>query len=153
GAGLAFLVMLVVHDSLAARVVSGLEPALRRRLAGQAGDDVPRFVALSPGDHARVYEGFLDWDIGLLAIDPDGLRYRGEQATLQIPRAAVRAIELGAAAQGWIRAPRVIVRWLGPSGEAAISLRAAECRTVSGIGPASRKLASLLETWRNGAGT
>ena len=110
-----------------------------------------RFVAVSPGDRPRVYEGFLDWDIGLLTIGPDEIHYRGEQISLRVPRAAVCAIEVGAAAPGWIRAPRVILRWLGPSREEVISLRPAECRTVSGIGPASRLLGSLLEAWRGDA--
>ena len=142
-----------MHDRLGARVVSRLEPALRRRLAEQASDktsDAAIFVALSPGDRARVYEGFLDWDIGLLAIGPDQLHYRGEQIALGLSRMAVRAIEVGAVAPGWIRAPRVIVRWLGPTGEEALTLRAADARSVSEIGPASRALAARLSAWRGG---
>ena len=151
GAALALLAILFLQDHLAARVVSRLEPKLRQRLAERSGDplgEMERFVALSPGDRARVYEGFFDWDIGLLAIGPDEIRYRGEQVTLRLPRTAVRAVEVGASGPTWIKAPRVIVRWLGPSGEEAISLRAADCRTVSAIAPASRALAEQLERWR-----
>ena len=42
----------------------------------------------------------------------------------------------------------MIVRWNGPAGEEALTLRAAECKTVSAIGPASCVLASALERWR-----
>ena len=145
GAALALLATLLAQNQLAARVVSRLEPALRRRLGG-ASDE--RFVALSPGDRARVYEGFLDWDLGLLTIAAGELHYRGEQIELRLPRESMRAIEVGAVAPTWLRAPRVILRWNGPSGEEALTLRAAECQTVSAIGPASRALALALERWR-----
>jgi hypothetical protein len=154
GAGLALGAMVLVHDRMGARVVSRLEKPVRRRCAesgGEPDDPAARFVALSPGDRARVYEGFHDWDLGLLTLEPERLRYRGEGARLDLPRAAVRAIELGAVTPGWIRAPRVVVRWLGPSGEEAVALRAAGCRTVGSIASASRALAARLEVWR-GAG-
>ena len=76
--------------------------------------------------------------------------YQGEQASLRVPRSVVSAIEMGAVARTWLPAPRVIIRWVGPTGEATIALRAADCRTVSAIAPSSRALASLLETWRQG---
>jgi len=146
GAGLALLALLFAQNQLAARVVSRLEPAMRRRVGASAQTE--RFVALSPGDRPRVYEGFLDWDLGLLTIGPDELRYRGEQIGLELSRAEIRAIEVGAAAPTWLRAPRVILRWSGPAGEEAVTLRAADCQTVSAIGAASRELAAALEHWR-----
>jgi len=151
GSVLALLAILVVYDRFAARIVSGLEPAIRRRFAAgesDSHDGFEQFVVLSPGDRAHVYEGFLDWDIGLLAILPDHLRYRGEQITLQLPRTAIHSIEIGAVAPGWIRTQRVIVRWTVPTGEESIMLRAADCRTVSGIAPGSQALASRLKSWR-----
>jgi hypothetical protein len=87
------------------------------------------------------------WDLGLLAIEPDMLRYRGEQASLDLPRPAVRAIEIGAGTPSWIRAPRVIVRWSTAGGEEALTLRLAGSRRVSAIGPASRALAAQLREW------
>src|SRR5262249_35614610 len=139
GAGLAPSAVLLIQDAAASRGVSRLETKLRQRWPDAA--EAARFVALSPGDRARIYEGFLDWDIGLLAVADDELLYRGEQVTLRLPRSAVRAIEVGAAAPTWLRAPRVIVRWSGPAGEEALSVRAADCRTVRAIGRASRALA------------
>jgi Zn-dependent protease with chaperone function len=151
-AGLSLVAMLVVQDQFAARIVSRLEPALRARLASSTSDalDAERFVALAPGDRPRIYEGFHDWDLGFLAIDRQRICYRGEQVRWKLPRAAVCAIELGGDGPSWIRAPRVIVRWLGPSGEQAVALRAADCRTVHGIADASRVLAARLEAWRSG---
>lgn len=152
GAALGLGAVLLMQDQFAARVVSGLEPALRRRLkhpGASAGEEL--YVALSPGDRARIYEGFLDWDLGLLTVGTDQLVYRGEQITMMLPRRAVRAIEVGATAPGWIPAPRVIVRWLGPSGEEALTLRTADTKTVSAIGPASRALAKRLQTWHQSA--
>ena len=160
--------VLLVHNQIGARIVSRLEHAVRRRLAGSsdptpaesndafvaAGDptrEAALFVALSPGDRARVYEGFLDWDLGLLTIHPDRLHYRGEQITFDLPRAAVRVVEVGATMPSWIRAPRVIVRWQGPAGEEALTLRAAQSTRVSAIGAASRALAARLSAWREAA--
>lgn len=159
GAVLSLAGVLLVFDNLGARIVSRLEKALRGRLAGSSGETTAEamspqgdlFVALSPGDRARVYEGFLDWDLGLLTIGPHRLHYRGEQITFDLPRSSVRAIEIGAASPAWIRAPRVIVRWQGPAGEEALTLRAARSTRVSAIGRASRALAERLRAWREGA--
>jgi hypothetical protein len=140
----------MAHDWMAARPVARLEAAVRRKRGDTAGSDAI-FVALSPGDRARVYEGFLDWDLGLLSIDADRLRYRGEQVALELPRPAVRSIEVGAAMPSWIPAPRVIVRWMAPAGEAALTLRPAGATRVGAIGPASRALAARLRAW-HGAG-
>ncbi|HET9328734.1 MAG TPA: M48 family metalloprotease [Candidatus Eisenbacteria bacterium] len=152
GTVLAFGAMLLIHDRFAARIVADLEAPLRRRLAEPPGSTTTGpaqeiFVALSPGDRPRIYEGFLDWDLGLLTIDPNALHYRGEQIALKLPRQAVRAIEVGNIAPGWIPAPRVVVRWMGPHGEESLSLRDASPRTVSGIGPSSRDLAAKLAAW------
>jgi Zn-dependent protease with chaperone function len=143
--------VVLVHDWLAARPVAMLEAALRRRLGDRTGDAVS-FVALSPGDRARVYEGFLDWDLGLLSLEPDRLSYRGEQIALELPRQSVSAIEVGAETPGWIRVPRAIVRWSTPAGEEALTLRLADARRVSAIGPASRALVARLRQWREAGG-
>jgi Zn-dependent protease with chaperone function len=150
GALLAFLAVLAAQDQIAARPVSRLEPALRQRIAESSGTEA-RFVAMSPGDRPRVYEGFLDWDLGVLTLTPERLHYRGEQITLDLPRDAVSQIEVGAVAPGWIPAPRVIVRWQGPEGETAWTLRAADARRVSAIGPATLGLAARLRSWRGPA--
>src|SRR5439155_14750787 len=147
GAALAFAAVLFVYDHLATRVVRGLRPALRRRFADAPIDAL--FVSLSPGDRPRIYEGLLDWDLGLLTIERDRLRFRGEQVTLELPRGTVRVVELGAAAPNWIRAPRAIVRWRGPNGDETVALRVASCRRVSAIRSTSRDLASRLNVWRD----
>ncbi|TMQ72255.1 MAG: hypothetical protein E6K80_03250 [Candidatus Eisenbacteria bacterium] len=147
GAALAFAAVLFVYDHLATRVVRGLRPALRRRFADAPPDAL--FVSLSPGDRPRIYEGLLDWDLGLLTIERDRLRFRGEQVTLELPRGTVRVVELGAAAPNWIRAPRAIVRWRGPNGDETVALRVASCRRVSAIRSTSRDLASRLNVWRD----
>jgi Zn-dependent protease with chaperone function len=156
GAVLALAAMLFAQDQLAARVVSRLEPLVRSRLAkplADSGRDDESFVALAPDDRARIYEGFLDWDLGLLSIEANRIRYRGEQSSWELERGAIRSIELGAAGPSWIPAPRVVLRWLGPEGERALALRPGDCRTVRAIAPAARALASRLESWRSGAAT
>jgi Zn-dependent protease with chaperone function len=147
GALLGFVALLIAQDALGAHAMSRLEPAIRRRLGADAAEGAS-FVALSPGDQPRVYEGFHDWDLGLLEIDAEVLRYRGEQLALAIPRAAVRSIEVGARAPSWIPAPRVVVRWSSIAGDEALSLRPAHVRRVHAIGAASRALAARLEAWR-----
>src|SRR5262249_8594406 len=57
---------LLTLDRLAARPVGRLEAPLRARFGEEAGS-ADWFVALSPGDRPRIYECFLDWDLGLLA--------------------------------------------------------------------------------------
>ena len=140
---------LFVQDRFAAGPVAGLEASLRRRLDAEGGGASSLFVALSPGDRTRVYEGFFDWDLGLLAIEPDRLRYRGEQVTLDLPRRFLTSIEIGADAPGWARAPRVVLRWSAPDGEQCLTLRAADARRVSAIGLKSRALVARLKEWRD----
>jgi len=147
GAILAFVGLLAAQDQMAARGVSRLEPALRARFQETAGPEA-QFVTLSPGDRSRVYEGFLDWDLGMLSFTSDQLRYRGEQVAFDLPREAIQAIEVGAAAPAWLRAPRVIVRWRGPEGEASLTLRAGDARRVSEIGRRTQQMAERLRSWR-----
>jgi len=150
GALLAWIALIVTQDQLAARPIRQLEAAVRKRF-GDAHEADALFVALSPGDQPRVYEGFLDWDLGILRTTRDRLEYRGEQIALDLPRETLRAIEVGGSAPGWLRAPRVVLRWAAGDGEASLTLRPANTRRVSAIDAASRALADRLRAWHERA--
>jgi Zn-dependent protease with chaperone function len=148
---LAFLALLLFHERLAVAVIAALETQVRRReTADDSGVD-RTFVSLSPGDAPRVYEGFLDWDLGLLTTAADHLEYSGEETRFTLGRADVTAVELTRGYPAWIRVPWVRIAWRDASGaEGSFCLRPADAHRLSETHAAAKRVFERLESWRVG---
>jgi heat shock protein HtpX len=134
-------------DLLAARPYAGVRRALEARLAAEGLETADaEFVGLAPSDEGYVYEGFTDWDAGLLWVRGDRLCYCGEETRFTLRRDEVIAVRLGARLPGWIGAPRVVIDWRG----GALSLRAARVATVRAGRDASWRLLGRLGAWLDG---
>ena len=143
-AGLGALVGL--QQLLSARAIARLEPALRARLAPPPG---ARAVTLSPGPSLRIYDGAYDWDLGWLALEPDALVYRGEEAGFRLPRGAITGVALEPGPRGWFAAPRVAVDWDDARGEPGrLLLRPLAPTAMTALAPAALALRDELERWR-----
>ena len=87
---------------------------LGRRLAeklGQPGVPPGLAVGLAPDATVRVYEGFDDWDIGLLEMATGQLIYRGERTHFVLDAEMIQSIELIKGLPSWIPSRRVRVAW------------------------------------------
>jgi heat shock protein HtpX len=144
-----FLLLLLIHERAAARGVARLEAPLRARYATAAVTD---FVSLAPGAGHRVYEGFFDWDLGLLHLTPERLEYRGEEIVFALAPSQVTSIEVVRGPAAWIPGARVQVTWRDGNGVArAFQIRSARVDSVSRMRAAARTLHARLEAWRTGA--
>jgi Zn-dependent protease with chaperone function len=150
-AALAFLALLLFHERLAVAVIAALETQVRRRdSADHAGVD-RTFVSLSPGDAPRVYEGFLDWDLGLLTTCADRIEYSGEETRFALGRADITTVELTRGYPAWFRVPWVRIAWRDGSGaEGSFCLRPAGAHRLSETRRAAKLLFERLESWRVG---
>ena len=83
---------------------------LGRRLAARRG--LPgTVVGLAPGATVRLFEGFDDWDMGLLEMVPGQIIYRGERTHFVVDAEMIQSIELMKGLPGWITSRRIRVAW------------------------------------------
>ena len=142
----AFFAALITIDLLATAGYAGWERELAERLRHETGDG--RCVGLAPGAVGMTYEGFADWDLGYLDLDPVTLRYVGERARFALERTAIVSIELVPGLPGWLPAPRVAIRWRAADGaEAVFSVRSARSRALHEIPRDSLRLLAELRQW------
>ena len=147
GATLAATIALaVVHARSRAAPFESVERDIRRRAAAEGvSTDAGIFVGLAPGNALTVHEGFYDWDMGLLYLEPDRLVFHGGNARFQLARSEVSSVAVGPGPPDFgVRHQRVYVRSALES--ASFHLRPAT--------PAARHdvadLAARLERWRGG---
>lgn len=140
---------------LAFRPLAGVRRALGPRLkpvAASVGADRTFFVGLSPDESPRVYEGFVEWDVGVLALSPGRLDYAGEEARFTLRAADVRQVRLDRGHPGWIPIRMIRVRWERPDGSSGVfgvvPVGAAHALAVRSE---TRALRDLLEEWREEA--
>jgi hypothetical protein len=130
-------------------MIAALEARVRSRVAARDPESEHQFVALSPGAETRVYEGFLDWDLGLLTIGPDRLEYAGEEARFTLTPAMVTGIEVTRGFAAWIRVPWVRIDWRDASGTpGSFCLRPADTTRLSLARAGARRLFAMLAHWR-----
>ena len=147
---------LIAIDRLAARIYPSLRGRLLRRLGGE-GLDPGRaggiFAGLAPGPRPRVYEGFFDWDVGFLFLQRDRLCFIGEETRFALRRDQVVEIADGEPPPGWIRVPRVAVRWEDASSRAGgvFTLRPAGAATLLRAAGETPGLKGRLLAWQRGA--
>ena len=141
-----FATALLAIDALAASAYAAWERALAARRVRGAGGGA--FVGLAPGAGGMTYEGYADWDLGTLDLDPVALRYEGEQARFALERERIVSIQLVQGLPGWFPAPRVAVRWREASGaEHTFTVRDARARRLHQIAGLSRRLLDDLRRW------
>jgi len=114
GATVSFAATLVAVDLLATAGYEGWQREIAERCR-RAMDD-PGFVGLSPGDGTMTYEGYADWDLGYLDLDPVALRFEGERARFVLERDRITSIELVRGLPGWFAATRIAFRWRAADG-------------------------------------
>lgn len=110
------------------------------------------FVGLAPAAEDMVYEGFGDWDIGFLALEPGVLRYRGELASFALAPDRIVSLELARGLPGWISSPRVAVSWRGADGAVRrFTLRDGRTRSGHAQRGSSNALLATLRDWQGAA--
>lgn len=143
---------------LAMRAYPALRRGLGERLARDLAPGAEReswFVGLAPEARVRIYEGFMDWDVGFLVIEPDGLRYLGEESRFALARDQIVAITLKDEPVGFLRSRRVMVRWedaaSGRSG--VVRFNAKSSPRLSACVRDTVRLHDRLVTWHAAAGS
>jgi Zn-dependent protease with chaperone function len=137
---------LATIDIVATAGYAACERSLAERRGRSPGD--AGFVGLAPGEGGMTYEGFADWDLGYLDLDPIALRYDGERARFALERERIVSIELVPGLPGWFPSPRVAVRWRAADGAVhAFSIRDGRARTLHEIAARSRRLLHELRQW------
>ncbi len=119
-------------------------------LTGESG----HFVTFAPSTDALLYDGFNNWDVGLLQFDSAGLHYRGDGTTFSLPREKVQTIELVSRPNFIIPSTEIYVTWLdsSESGRSRTFLfRAADASSLIAMNRESRRLHRSLREWQQAA--
>ncbi len=120
-----------------------------RELAARFGADGRAFVGLSPGDDDTTYEGFADWDLGFLSLEPGVLRFDGEVARFALTRDQVTSVDVTAGMPGWMRTPRVALSWRDTDGATRrLTLRDAGARRMHELPARAHALCEQLRRWQ-----
>lgn len=143
----AFAAVLGVIEMLAARSIAGLRERLAQRLG--ASEDA-RFVSIAPGPGSRVFEGFHDWDLGFLAIEPDALVFAGEESRFRLPRGAIVNVAIVRSVPAWQPVPLVELAWRDAVHDRSgvVRVRPAEGFFLSSQRRSSPALADAIDRWR-----
>jgi Zn-dependent protease with chaperone function len=153
--------MLLAEDRFGARCYPELARKIAQRLAhenvpppGTEGYD----VQFSPDPTPRLYEGFTNWDIGLLVLTGDRLCYLGEQTRFALSRAQIVDVRIGPGFPALQPRPTLYITWRGPSEgtekgtdpavEQTFHMRSAASGTLRGISRDTVALAARVQAWR-----
>src|SRR5205823_917777 len=131
----------------------GLERGVRAKLTAEGTEPAgSMFVSLAPTEEVRVYDGFSQWDVGLLWLAGDRLVYAGEHARFALPREHVTAIRVGRGLPGWLPTRRVFIAWHDPAtgAEGTLAVWPGAERSILRLRRAALDLAGRLRAWRAG---
>ncbi|MFN7971515.1 MAG: hypothetical protein U0166_04065 [Acidobacteriota bacterium] len=92
--------MIALRQDLHAKLVARGVPA-----------DAAVFVGMSPGGLPRLHDGFFDWDVGFLIIEPAAIAYVSDRCAFRIERPQVVAVRMGPRMPVRGRLRRVCVDW------------------------------------------
>ncbi len=114
---------------------------------------VGAFVGLSPSAERLTYDGWYDWDCGILWLSPNRLIYKGEQAAFATPRECICSVRCSTTLATWLRRSVVVIEWADTETGAGgvLQMRMGSPRTLWGASRQSRSLADAIEAWRSGA--
>jgi hypothetical protein len=153
GALASFGALWLATDWLAPRSLGGLKERIARRLALPAGP-TRWYVGLSPDANARTYEGFSNWDIGFLTLEPGRLEYTGGECGFVLAPAQVVELRVVRGFPSWVPTAVVRLRWRDPMGpEGTLRLGLADAGALHQSRPAALRLLDALERWRAQAGS
>lgn len=107
-------------------------------------------LGFAPAAAPRIYDGFFDWDTGLLAADGGRLTFLGERTAFELRRDAVTSVTLGPGVPAWWSPPRVYVAWQAGGFAGVFQLSVAP--TWWGRRRAAAALRDRLEQWRTRPG-
>ena len=130
-----------------------LRQRLAARLAATGADPEAltqgEFVGFSPGEQLRSWDGDTDRDVGLLALEPEALVYRGDEYTWVLRRQAIDALEPLPITN---RLLRILVRWHAPRDPGrALTLASRQGRTLREANRTTAQLLHDLQQWKSAA--
>ena len=109
---------LIIADFVSGWGYAGLQQKLNKKLQRE-GIDIKNahFVSFAPASQPRIYEGFFDWDIGLIFIGGKGLSGKnclccvGEKTRFTLYPEQVSDIKLGLGYPSWWKNAYIYVTW------------------------------------------
>jgi hypothetical protein len=153
GAAATMGLLLLAEERMGARNYPQLGRQLTERLTSE--NILParaerHFVQFGPDPYPSVYEGFTNWDIGLLILTGDRLCYVGEQARFALTRAQIIEARMGPGHPSWQARPLFYITWRDPvlGINQTFYLRAGNAATCHGISRETVALAERVRVWR-----
>jgi heat shock protein HtpX len=153
GALLPVVVYVLLLNRIATAGGRGLERGVRAKLAAEGIDPAGAvFVSLAPSDELRVFDGFSQWDVGLLWLAGDRLVFAGEHARFVLPRGHVTGVRVGRGLPSWLPTRRVFISWHDPAtgAEGTLAVWPGAERSMLRLRRATYDLAGRLQAWRDG---
>ncbi len=147
----ALAALVLLSGRLAIAAFPRLRSALEARYPGPEGS--PRhFVGLAPHAGPRVYEGFYNWDVGVITFEGARLRYRGDGVSFALAADELLAVERVDGPPGWVRTHALLVTWARTDGvRGSFRLTALEAASLFEFDRALGRLESALGEWRASA--
>ena len=102
------------------------------------------FVAFSPSDAVLVYDGFTNWDVGLLAFDAAGLHYLGDGTRFSLTRESIESVSLQRLKTALIPSERILLRYRQDTDGDPCGVAAFSCAEASSLIRANRETRALL---------
>ncbi len=104
------MLVALYQDRTGLRSVKGLAKRFRDG-RGLAEDDGSTFVTLAPNDRVEVYDGSLAWDVGMVAMNAEGLHFLGDGTSFTLTRDQIVRFEMQRVVLGLIPVWRLVVSY------------------------------------------
>jgi hypothetical protein len=156
GAVLPMAIYVAAVNRLAPAGGSVLERGVRAKLAAEGLDlGGAEYVSLAPASTTRIYDGFSQWDVGLLWLAGDRLSFVGEHARFALTAEAVVGIRIGRGLPGWLPTRRVYITWRDPVTDAGgtFAVWPGAARSTLRLRIATKAFADRLRGWQAGERT
>jgi hypothetical protein len=143
-------VVIAYQNRAALSGFSTLERQFRGALSadGAGESEAGKFVSFNPTDAVQFYDGFTNWDVGLLRMTPGGLAYQGDGASFVLARERVLEVRLISERHFYIPVLRVGVRWRDDDdAQTVYTFSIAGARSLCQANRATRRFCAELEAW------
>jgi len=131
-------------------------PQLARQMREEHAEaltgEAAHFVTFSPNTDALLYDGFHNWDVGLLQFNEAGLHYRGDGTSFSLPREWVQKLDLVSRPNFIIPSLSIYVTWHDPEEPETTRtflFRAADATSLLSMNRATRELHRGLMAWHD----